>query len=76
MGIFHEFLPGNLVFFKFSFIHTKKLKYLDHTIKFYVKNYIICPNFSSGGEILPNTIPDQPVTTLLFESKRNFCLQQ
>ena len=62
MGIFHEVLPGNLVFFQFYYIRTKELKYLDHTIKFYVKNYIIGLNFSSGGEILPKTIPDQPVT--------------
>ena len=62
MGIFHEVLPGNLVFFQFYYIRTKELKHLDHTIEFHVKNYINSPNFSSGGEILPKTIPDQPVT--------------
>ena len=61
MGIFHEVLPGNLVFFQFYYICIKELKHLDHTIEFHVKNYINSPNFSSGGEILPKTIPDQPV---------------
>ena len=63
MGIFHEVLPGNLVFFQFYYIRTKELKHLDHTIKFHVKNYIRSPNFSSGGEILSKTIPDQLVLT-------------
>ena len=61
MGTFHEVLPGNLDFFHSYYIRTKEIKHLDPTIKFYMKNYTLGPNFSSGGEVLPKTISDQPV---------------
>ena len=66
MGTFHEVLPGNLVFFHFFYTGTKETTYLDQTIRFYMKNYILGPNFSSGGEILSKTIADQSVATYLL----------
>ena len=41
MGIFHEVLPGILVFFHFYYIRTKELEYSDHTTELYVKVTIV-----------------------------------
>ena len=41
-----------------------ELKYFDHTIEFYVKKYTLGPKLSSGDEVLPKTISDQPVWSM------------
>ena len=49
IGIFHEVLPGNSVFFNFYYNGTKGIRYLDHTNEFSIKNYITMWILSSGG---------------------------
>ena len=62
MGTFHEVLPGNLVFFHFYYIGTKEIQYyMDHTIKFSMKNYIIEWNCTSGIQFLSKRVRKQAV---------------
>ena len=61
MDTFYEVLPGNSVFSKFYYIGTKKIRYLNHTIEFSIKNYTSMEILSIGIQILCKTSRDQPV---------------
>ena len=59
--LFHELLPGNLVFFHFYYIGTKEIQYMDHIIEFSMKNYIIEWNCTSGVQFLTKSVRKQAV---------------
>ena len=61
MDIFHEALPGNLVFFHFYYSGMIELEYLDQTIALYWKSYISTENFKSGIKNLSQLFRDQAV---------------
>ena len=69
MGIFHEVLPGNLVFFHFYYSGTIEIEYLNQTTALYEKNYISTENFKSGIQNLSETYPDQIVLYILSLKK-------
>ena len=64
MGIFHEVLPGNSVFFHFYYIGAKEIQHMDHTIQFSIKNYIIDEIFNNGIQFLSKTFCDQTVCSV------------
>ena len=67
MGIFHEVLPGNLVFLNFYYTGTIVIEYLDQTTALYRKNYISTENFMSGIQNLFQTSRDQCVSSKLIQ---------